>query len=325
MEVYDQFKALGEMRELLIEAANDTPSRKKQRATLLAALADYKATFEWIDPKKHRADDVDAVTAPTALYEPEFTYELGDDPQQPAVTMTQYAARQYTKWLSGLSGRTYRLPSEAEWEHACRAGATTAYSFGDDPKQLGDYAWCFDNSEGKPQNVGQKKPNPWGLYDVHGNVGEWVLDELAEGGYAKFGGKTLAARDAIVWPTRLFPRVIRGGSFDGDPKALRCAARLGSNDKAWHDRDPNEPKSPWWLTEKPARGVGFRILRTLAEPSADERQKWYEADVDSLRADVAARLDEGRGVKERVGRALAEILTKLDDVQKKREALEKKK
>ncbi|MEX0585584.1 MAG: formylglycine-generating enzyme family protein, partial [Pirellulales bacterium] len=217
MEVYDAFKSLSAMRELLTEAANDTPARRKQRATLLDALADFKSLHEWIDPKNHQADHVDAVTAPTALYEPEFTYELGDDPQQPAVTMTQYAARQYTKWLSGLMGHVYRLPTEAEWEYACRAGTTTAWSFGDDPAKLSDYAWHFDNAEGKPRKVGEKKPNPWGLYDMHGNVGEWVLDELLADGYARFGGKTLPGREAVVWPAKVFPRVVRGGSFDGDP------------------------------------------------------------------------------------------------------------
>ncbi|MEX0586297.1 MAG: hypothetical protein WD176_06620, partial [Pirellulales bacterium] len=113
---------------------------------------------------------------------------------------------------------------------------------------------------------------------------------------------------------------------------LRSAARLGSyddplsdDDRVWNKRDPNLPKSPWWLTEKPARGVGFRLLRTLAEPSAADRAKFYETDVESIVAAVDDRLKEGRGIKERGGQPLADIIGQIDAVQKKRETLEKKK
>ncbi|MFN5854270.1 MAG: formylglycine-generating enzyme family protein [Pirellulaceae bacterium] len=126
---------------------------------------------------------VDAITVPTPLYEPDHTFEFGDDPDQPAVTMTQYAAKQYSKWLSGMTGQQLRLPTAAEWEHAARAGTQTPYSFGDAADQLDQYAYHAGNSPDGPGKVGTKMPNPWGLHDMHGNVWEWVIDGYSPEGY----------------------------------------------------------------------------------------------------------------------------------------------
>ncbi|MGI9516679.1 MAG: formylglycine-generating enzyme family protein, partial [Pirellulaceae bacterium] len=135
------------------------------------ALHDYFKSFQFSGIREITEErEIDAITAPSSLYDPSFTYDAGDGLRQPAATMTQYSAMQYTKWLSILTGDFYRLPGEAEWEYACRAGTTTAYSFGDDPSLLGDYAWYDDNSDYERHDVGLKKPNPWGLYDMHGNV-----------------------------------------------------------------------------------------------------------------------------------------------------------
>jgi formylglycine-generating enzyme required for sulfatase activity len=238
----------------------------------------------------------DAITAPTRLYDPTFTFEKGENPQQPAVTMTQYAAKQYTKWISLMTRQHYRLPSEAEWEYACRTGSKTAYSFGDDASKLEEYGWFFDNANEVTHPVGQKKPNPWGLYDMHGNVAEWVLDQYFATGYKPPKSQPVKAADAVAWPTVLYPRAVRGGSWDSDPEDCRCASRLPSHDDEWKTFDPNLPLSPWWYTNDPARGVGFRIVRPLQPLTAQERERVWEADVDAIRDAVADRLNEGRGV-----------------------------
>jgi sulfatase modifying factor 1 len=183
----------------------------------------------------------DAVSAPSNLYDPSMTFDKGEDPRQPAVTMTAYAAKQYTKWLSKLTGVIHRLPSEAEWEYACRAGTSTAYHFGDDPADLGDHAWYADNSDETTHPVGEKNPNAWDLYDMYGNVAELVLDEYREDAYGELEGKTVAAADAIAWPADYDFRVYRGGSFDEFEDGCRSAVRKATEGDEWKTEDPNEP------------------------------------------------------------------------------------
>jgi formylglycine-generating enzyme len=250
--------------------------------------------------EKHQ---VDAITAPSKLYDPSFTYAPGEGPRQPAVTMSQYAAKQYTKWLSLLTGEFYRLPTEAEWEYACRAGTTTAYSFGDDPAKLGDYAWYYDNADDKTHDVGGKKPNAWGLYDIHGNACEWVLDEYREDWYATLSGKKpeLYGDAAICWPTKLYPRVLRGGSWFVDPEACRSASRRPSNDDDLRSYDPNSPQSPWWFASDEAQDIGFRIVRPLDPPPRDQWTKYWDADIPEIQEVVDHRIDdEGRGERGKV-------------------------
>lgn len=256
------------------------------------------------------ANQADAITAPSALYDPTMTFTNGEDPRQPAVTMSQFAARQYTGWLSGLTGRFYRLPSEAEWEYACRAGTTTPWSSGPDAQSLTEVAWFADTADDTTHPVGQKKPNAWGFHDMHGNAAEWVVDELVAGGYSRQAAlpQPVAWAAAIEWPRNLSPRVVRGGAYYDEPAECRSAARRGSQDEDWKEVDPNYPKSPWWYTEEPALGVGMRVVRPLEAPAPADRRRWWDADIESIREDVASRMNEGRGARAVVDPQLVEDL-----------------
>jgi formylglycine-generating enzyme required for sulfatase activity len=214
-------------------------------------------------------NEIDAVTAPSPLYKPTITFEAGDADEEPAASMSQFAAKQYTKWLSQTSSTFYRLPYECEWEYACRAGTKTAYYFGDDKDDLEDHAWYIENSDDARQEVGLLEPNPWGLYDMYGNVAEWVLDGYHEDGYTHVQqGDNVTTESAFRTPTEIYSRVVRGGSFELEPEDCRSAARIAS-DKEWKTEDPNIPKSPWWYTDMPGLGVGFRLVRPLESP-----QRW---------------------------------------------------
>ena len=104
------------------------------------------------------------------------------NPQNPVENVSYDDAEIFCIKLNGMTGKNYRLPTEAEWEYACRAGTTTDYCFGNDANQLENYAWYYDNSEDTTHPVGQKKPNTWGIYDMHGNVHEWCEEVVIRGG-----------------------------------------------------------------------------------------------------------------------------------------------
>ncbi|UIR56881.1 formylglycine-generating enzyme family protein [Sphingobacterium sp. SRCM116780] len=215
------------------------------------------------------APEVDAVTRPTKPYL-DMTFGMGKE-GHPALAMTHYNAIQFCKWLYIRTGVFYRLPTEAEWEYACRAGSDQAYSFGNDATQLDQYAWHKGNSEGKTHLVGQKKPNAWGLFDMHGNVSEWTFDQYIADYYQQFAGKV--ASNPVAVPTTLYPNSVRGGSFDSEAVDLRSAARLAS-DPFWKQLDPQIPKSNWWFPEAPF--VGMRLVRPVNPPSHEEILAYYD-------------------------------------------------
>ncbi|HUG40155.1 MAG TPA: SUMF1/EgtB/PvdO family nonheme iron enzyme [Longimicrobiales bacterium] len=193
--------------------------------------------------------DADAVARPSPPYE-DPVHGMGKG-SHPAGGMTRLAALRYARWLSEKAGRLVRLPTEAEWELACLTGGSGPYGIGVEADDLGGAAWYEANSRGAFHPVAGKRPNAWGLYDMHGNVAEWVMsgDPLGRG-------------------------VVRGGAFDDPPDALRCDARFEER-AAWKRRDPQIPKSRWWNTDSPH--VGFRVVSPARDYDLEEiRAYWAE-------------------------------------------------
>jgi formylglycine-generating enzyme required for sulfatase activity len=205
----------------------------------------------------------DAVSKPSPPY-PDETRGYGHD-GYPAIGISHHAAMEYCRWLSAKTGKAYRLPTEAEWEFACRAGTATAYHFGADSAKLGEYAWFEGNSNESTQPVGRKKANPFGLHDMHGNVAEWCLDHYKPGHYTTFPLNRLTLAPVLLPTADRYSHVARGGSWADAAAQCRSAARRGS-DKSWNKMDPAEPQSIWWVWD--ADFVGFRVVRALEEQDA---------------------------------------------------------
>ncbi|MFT3950348.1 MAG: SUMF1/EgtB/PvdO family nonheme iron enzyme [Agriterribacter sp.] len=252
--------------------ADETPSRKVTIEPLW--MGAYEITHDifdvfFRDEGTPVGSEVDAVTRPTPQYI-DLSWGMGKTGGFPVNSMSQDAALMFCRWLYKKTGVFYRLPSEAEWEYACRAGSTTVYPFGDDPKELGRYAWFKGNSKNKYQKVGQKEPNAWGLYDMLGNVSEWALDQYDEKYFEKIGDD---AKEPVIPPGTRYPRSVRGGSYLDAPENLRSASRQHS-EPSWNKRDPQIPRSRWWLTD--AMFVGFRIVRPQQQPTAEEANAFYD-------------------------------------------------
>ena len=226
----------------------------------------------------------DAIARPTPAYDiSSISYSKSSKLDHPASGMSAYAGQVYCRWLTAATGRYYRLPTEAEWEYACRAGSTTAFSFGDDPDELEDYGWFFDNVDDGYNKVKAKKPNAWGLYDMHGNVAEWVLGLYDENAYQKFkDGEIPSLLIQGQWDTDMRAMmhvangtnyIVRGGSCDHLAEECRSAKREFAKSD-WKEQDPMFPKSIWYYTEAPY--VGFRVIRPLDPPKTAEECKLYE-------------------------------------------------
>lgn len=213
--------------------------------------------------------DVDAITGPTPPYgQPDQNWGLG---KRPAITMRYHAAETYCRWLSRVTGKTYRLPTEAEWEYACRGGTETPYFFegdakdydqkrfwntifGADNEMISQYVIYDGNSQGKTQLPDAVQANPFGLKNMSGNVAEFCSDWYAPGTYEQL-------QDGVKDPTGPASgteRVIRGGSFKSRASEVRSASRDQTHDEAWMKTDPQMPKSIWWYSD--CNMVGFRVV-----------------------------------------------------------------
>jgi formylglycine-generating enzyme required for sulfatase activity len=181
------------------------------------------------------SDTADAVARPTKPYV-EMSFGMGKI-SVPAISMTQHAASKYCQWLSAKTGHFYRLPTEAEWEYACRAGTTTRYFWGDDEAKQNEYVRHGGNSSGGPHRVGELKPNAWGLYDICGNAYEYCTDWFSTNYYA------VAPLTDPKGPATGDERVVRSGSWGTDPMHCRSAFRGGAG-----------------LTHRNMRD-GFRVVR----------------------------------------------------------------
>jgi sulfatase modifying factor 1 len=209
---------------------------------------------------------VDALTRPSLPYL-DMTFGMGKE-GKPAVGMTQYGALQYCHWLYLKTGIFYRIPTEAEWEYAARAGSKGRFFFGEDPAKLGEFAWTESNSNESTQPVGRKKPNPWGLFDIYGNVQEWTMD-LYEADFYSRSDKD----NPFNQGDKLYPHVVRGGSFKTPEDQIGSPVR-NTSDPTWKRIDPQIPKSQWWFPEAPF--IGLRIVRPLIPPSPEEIQAYFK-------------------------------------------------
>lgn len=238
-----------------------------------AYLAFYSATAaegRSTDTEGSRTEaDIDAISGPTPPYgQPDQNWGLGN---RPAITMSYHSAETFCRWLSQITEKTYRLPTEAEWEYAARGGTETPFFFEGDPKDFGEkgfigklfgsesneinnYITFSANSQlrtAEPENV---EANPFGLKNMLGNAAEYCVDWYAENAYEQLQAGTTNPKG----PASGDEHVIRGGSFRSGIGEVRSAARDFTKSKAWMKTDPQMPKSIWWLSD--CNYISFRVV-----------------------------------------------------------------
>lgn len=229
----------------------------------------FKATSSQGRKEMEENENVDAISGPTPPWgAPDQGWGKGS---RPAITMTWKAANTYCQWLSKVTGKKYRLPTEAEWEYAARGGTKTPYFFAGDPKDftsegffrkilgtdtavIQSYVIYKENSPAMTQEPSAVKENPFGLKNMLGNVYEFCSDYYSPTAYEVYKKGALNPKG----PKKGQERVIRGGSFKSDARDVRSAARDFTKTKAWLVTDPQMPKSIWWYSD--SNDVGFRVV-----------------------------------------------------------------
>ena len=231
--------------------------------TMSEGRTDHKLILE------NNAGNPDAISGPTPPFgNPDQGWGAGD---RPAITMSHYAAQTYCQWLSKVTGKKYRLPTEAEWEYACRAGTETPYFFEGDPKRFSDtglrnkifgvdttnidgHVVYTLNSGGRTQEPSFVRPNPYGLKNMNGNVLEYCADWYSDDAYSQTELKVTNP----MGPETGTEHVVRGGNYTSEAGSLRSAARASTESEAWLKTDCQLPKSIWWYSD--IKGIGFRVI-----------------------------------------------------------------
>jgi formylglycine-generating enzyme required for sulfatase activity/nitrate/TMAO reductase-like tetraheme cytochrome c subunit len=236
----------------------------------LAFYAQTAAEGRSTDTEGARKDgEIDGITGATPPYgQPDQNWGLG---KRPAITMSFHSAETYCKWLTQITGKTYRLPTEAEWEYAARGGTEGPYFFEGNPKKysadrfwnkifgvdttnINTYVIYTQNSNARTQEPSKTSVNPFGLKNMLGNVAEFCSDWYAPDAYGKLQNGVTDPKG----PDSGEEHVVRGGSFKSKPGDLRCSSRDYTRTKAWLKTDPQMPKSIWWLSD--CNSVGFRVV-----------------------------------------------------------------
>ncbi|MDX2430602.1 MAG: SUMF1/EgtB/PvdO family nonheme iron enzyme [Bacteroides sp.] len=247
---------------------------------------EYLAFFKQTGAQGKTADaylnvniDLDAISGPTPPWgAPDQGW--GKD-KMPAITMTHYAAEIYCQWLTKITGKNYRLPTEAEWEYAARAGTSTPYFFEGDPKRyvrkglknkllgvdttvINGFINYVENSGARPTVPGMKQENPFGLVNMLGNVAEFCSDWYADDAFSQYSGLVTNP----IGPANGEEHVVRGGSYRDGAGDVRSASRQATRSVPWLKTDPQIPKSIWWYSD--CIYVGFRVVCEAGESELSE-------------------------------------------------------